>query len=63
MKPFLKPFVCVVEDYDGNKKNVRVFANTAVQAREKLIQKYPKCYVSPAMTMKEYAERNGENHG
>lgn len=48
-----KAFVCIVEDYDGNKKFCRVFANTAVQAREKLIKQFPKCYVSLAVELKE----------
>lgn len=54
----IKGFVCIVEEYNGNKKPCRVFADTAVQAREKLIKQFPKCYVSPAVTLKEYAEQN-----
>lgn len=50
----LKPFVCTVEEYSGNKTDCRVFAETAEQAREKLIKQFPKCYVSPAIPMKEY---------
>ena len=54
----MKAFVCTVEDYNGNKKDCRAFAETAVQAREKLIKLYPNSYVSPATALKEYAEKN-----
>ncbi len=54
----MKAFVCTVEDYNGNKKDCRAFAETAVQAREKLIKQFPNCYVSPAISLKEYSEKN-----
>ena len=54
----IKAFVCTIEDYHGNKNDCRVFANTATQAREKLIQQFPKHYVSPAVTLKEYMNKN-----
>lgn len=54
----IKAFVCTVEDYHGNKNDCRVFANTAGQAREKLIQQFPKHYVSHAVTLKEYMSNN-----
>lgn len=57
----IKGFVCTVEDYNGEKKNCRVFASTAVQAREKLIKEFPDCFVSPALTLKEFANQNNED--
>lgn len=56
----LKPFVCTVEEYDGKKTDCRVFADTAERAREKLIEQFPKCYVSPAVTMKEYNDSKAD---
>lgn len=58
----LKPFVCTVEEYGGKKTDCRVFADTAEGAREKLIEQFPKCYVSPAMTMKEYNDSKAGTH-
>jgi type II secretory pathway component PulF len=54
----MKAFICTIEDYHGNKNDCRIFADTATQAREKLIQQFPKHYVSPAVTLKEYMSKN-----
>lgn len=56
----LKPFVCTVEEYSGKKTDCRVFADTAERAREKLIEQFPKCYVSPAVTLKEYNDSKAD---
>ena len=56
MKNALKAYVCVVEDYEGNKKNCRAFASSAVKARERLIKDFPDCYVSPAISLKEFTK-------
>ena len=50
----IKVFVCIVEDYDGNKNNCRVFANNAEEARQKLMKEFPDCFVHPAITLKEF---------
>ena len=52
----IKAFVCIVEDYDGNKNNCRVFANNAEEARQKLIREFPDCFVHPAITLKEFKQ-------
>ena len=56
----LKPFVCTVEEYSGKKTDCRVFADTAERARKKLIEQSPKCYVSPAVTLKEYNDSKAD---
>ena len=57
MNNVIKGFVCTVEEYNGNKKDYRVSAKTAVQAREKLIKQFPDCFVHPAITLKAYAKK------
>ena len=52
----IKAFVCIVEDYDGNKNNCRVFANNAEEARQKLMEEFPDCFVHPAVTLKEFKQ-------
>jgi len=52
----IKAFVCIVEDYNGNKNNCRVFANNAEEARQKLIKEFPDCFVHPAITLKEFKQ-------
>jgi hypothetical protein len=50
----MKAFVCIVEDYEGNKTPNRVFAENDIEARDKLIKMFPKCYVSKAVRFKDY---------
>jgi hypothetical protein len=50
----MKAFVCIVEDYEGNKTPNRVFAENDIEARNKLIKMFPKCYVSKAVRFKDY---------
>ena len=52
----IKAFVCIIEDYNGNKKNCRVFANNAEEARQKLMKEFPNCFVHPAITLKEFKQ-------
>lgn len=40
----MKAFVCVVEDYKGNKTPNRVFAENEIEARNKLVKMFPECY-------------------
>lgn len=54
----MKVFICIVEDYNGNKKNCRVFADNVEEARKQLIKEYPKCYVSPAIPLKEFKQND-----
>ena len=56
----MKAFVCIVEDYKGNKTPNRVFAENEIEARNKLIKIFPKCYISEAVRFKDYAV-NKEN--
>ncbi len=51
----IKAFVCIVEDCEGNKTPNRVFAENEMEARNKLIEMFPKCYVSEAVRFKDYA--------
>lgn len=58
----MKAFICVVEMYDGKKQPMRVFAESREEARKKLIKQFPRCYISEAMTTKEYdIEKNSRN--
>lgn len=50
----MKAFVCIVEDYEGNKTPNRVFAENEIEARNKLVKMFPKCYVSKAVRFKDY---------
>ena len=50
----MKAFVCIVEDYEGNKTPNRVFAENEIEARNKLVKMFPKCYVSKAVHFKDY---------
>jgi hypothetical protein len=59
MKNEIKGYVCVVEDYIGNKKNCRTFANSAVEARRRLMMKFHDCYVGPAIPFKEFMKERG----
>ncbi len=54
MEKVLKGYVCSVEDREGNKKNCRAFASSAVEARRRLMQKFHDCYVGPAVSLKEF---------
>ncbi len=56
----MKVFICMVEMYDGKKQPMRVFADTKEEARKKLIEQFPQCYVSETMTTKEYS-KDGDN--
>lgn len=56
----IKAFVCIVEDYEGNKTPNRVFAENEIEARNKLVKMFPKCYISEAVRFKDYA-LNKEN--
>lgn len=56
----MKAFVCIVEDYKGIKIPNRVFAENEIEARNKLIKMFPKCYVSKAVRFKDYVA-NKEN--
>lgn len=53
----IKAFVCEVETFEENKEVKRVFATNADEARQKLTNEYPNCYVSPAITYKEYYDK------
>lgn len=58
----MKAFICMVEMYDGKKIPWRIFAESKEEARKKLIRQFPQCYVSEAMTIKEYdIEKNSRN--
>jgi hypothetical protein len=57
MNNVIKGFVCTVEEYNGNTKDYRVLAKTAVQTREKLIKQFPDCCVYPAATLKDYVKK------
>ena len=50
----MKAFICMIEMYDGKKQPMRVFAESKEEARKKLIEQFPQCYVSKAITAKEY---------
>ena len=50
----MKAFVCIVEDYEGNKTPNRVFAENEIEARNKLVKMFPKSYVSKAVHFKDY---------
>lgn len=50
----MKAFVCIIEDYEGNKTPNRVFAENEIEARDKLIKMFPKSYVSKAVRFKDY---------
>lgn len=50
----MKTFVCIIEDYEGNKTPNRVFAENEIEARNKLVKMFPKCYVSKAVYFKDY---------
>lgn len=52
----VKPFVAIIEDYDGNKIVARVFAESKEEAQNKLIKEYPRCYVE-TISMEEYNAR------
>lgn len=54
MEKKLKGFVCAVKDKEGNKKNCRAFASSAVEARRKLMLRFHDCYVGPAVPLKEF---------
>lgn len=54
MEKELKGYVCSVEDREGNKKNCRAFAGSAVEARRRLMLKFHDCYVGPAMPLKDF---------
>lgn len=56
----MKAFVCIVEDYEGNKTPNRVFAENEIEARNKLIEMFPKCYIGKAVRFKDYVV-NKEN--
>ena len=56
----MKAFICMIEMYDEKKQPMRVFADTKEEARKKLIEQFPQCYVSEAMTTKEYS-KDGDN--
>lgn len=53
----IKAFVCEIVTSEGNKISKRVFATNADEAKQKLINEYPNCYVSPAITYKEYYDK------
>ena len=58
----MKAFICMIEMYDGKKQPWRIFAESKEEARKKLIRQFPQCYVSEAMTTKEYdIEKNSRN--
>lgn len=58
----MKAFISLAEMYDGQKYPMRVFADTKEEARNKLIKQFPQCYISEAMTTKEYdIEKNSRN--
>lgn len=50
----IKPFVCIVESFDGKKTPCRVFADTPKHAREQLIKQFPRCYISPAIPLRDF---------
>lgn len=50
----MKAFVCIIEDYKGNKTANRVFAENDIEARNKLVKVFPKSYVSKAVPFKDY---------
>ena len=59
MEKEIKAFVCIVEEYNGNKTPTRVFAENEIEARSKLTRMFPKCYVSKAVRLKDYiADKN-----
>lgn len=41
MEKEIKAFVCVVEEYNGNKTPTRVFAENEMEAHNKLIKMFP----------------------
>lgn len=58
----MKAFICMVEIYDGERIPWRIFADTKEEARKKLIEQFPQCYVSEAITTAEYdIEKNSRN--
>lgn len=62
MEKEIKAFVCIVEEYNGNKTPTRVFAENEMEARNKLIKMFPKCYVSKAVRLKDYvANKKNKN--
>ena len=50
----MQAFICIIEKYNGSKMPARTFAESKEEARKRLIEQFPKCYVSEALTMKEY---------
>ena len=58
----IKAFVCIVEEYRGDRTPTRVFAENEMEARNKLIKMFPECYVSKAVRLKDYvANKKNKN--
>ena len=51
----MKAYICIIEDYNGNKTPNRVFAENEIEARNKLVKMFPKCFVSEAVRFRDYA--------
>lgn len=54
----IKAFICLVENLDGNKQPKRVFAETAIEAKQQLTKEFTDCCVGEAIPYTEYVKMN-----